>query len=186
MSALDTHIQTVISFYSSTIFERVGYTPTEALYASLGYGAIQVVATIPTLFLIDTKGRRTLTLTVSMLRTLRVGVLECLRRADLPPYVHFPLSCRSVSSRRKGHSRRDLTVWKPSRQDRAGCPVSSPMIVTVLKSTDLVRPKLRLPLHHRLLSRRRTRRLPILCRGVPNHPARAGYGMGRLHQQYFR
>ncbi|KAK2804073.1 hypothetical protein FQN51_002604 [Onygenales sp. PD_10] len=41
---------------------NVGYTPVEALYASLGYGAIQVVATIPTLFLIDTKGRRTLTL----------------------------------------------------------------------------------------------------------------------------
>jgi len=52
----------IISFYSSTIFENVGYTPTEALYASLGYGAVQVVATIPTLFLIDTKGRRTLTL----------------------------------------------------------------------------------------------------------------------------
>ncbi|EME88793.1 uncharacterized protein MYCFIDRAFT_51227 [Pseudocercospora fijiensis CIRAD86] len=52
----------IISFYSSTIFENVGYTPTQALYASLGYGAIQVVSTIPTLFLIDTKGRRTLTL----------------------------------------------------------------------------------------------------------------------------
>lgn len=52
----------VISFYSSTIFENVGYTPTQALYASLGYGAVQVVFTIPTLFLIDTKGRRTLTL----------------------------------------------------------------------------------------------------------------------------
>lgn len=52
----------IISFYSSTIFTDVGYTPTQALYASLGYGAIQVVATIPTLFLIDTKGRRTLTL----------------------------------------------------------------------------------------------------------------------------
>lgn len=55
----------VISFYSSTIFERVGYSATQALYASLGYGAIQVVSTIPTLFLIDTKGRRALTLTVS-------------------------------------------------------------------------------------------------------------------------
>ena len=55
----------VISFYSSSIFLNVGYTPTEALYASLGYGAIQVLATIPTLFLIDTKGRRTLTLIVS-------------------------------------------------------------------------------------------------------------------------
>ncbi|KAJ5358928.1 uncharacterized protein N7496_011341 [Penicillium cataractarum] len=52
----------IISFYSSTIFENVGYTPVQALYASLGYGAIQVVSTIPTLFLIDTKGRRTLTL----------------------------------------------------------------------------------------------------------------------------
>ncbi|KAM5344415.1 hypothetical protein ACJ41O_012951 [Fusarium nematophilum] len=52
----------IISFYSSTIFTDAGYSPTEALYASLGYGAIQVVATIPTLFLIDTKGRRTLCL----------------------------------------------------------------------------------------------------------------------------
>ncbi|KAK1926001.1 putative sugar transporter [Papiliotrema laurentii] len=52
----------IISFYSSTIFTNVGYTAEQALYASLGYGAIQVVATIPTLFLIDTKGRRTLTL----------------------------------------------------------------------------------------------------------------------------
>ncbi|OWP05004.1 sugar transporter [Marssonina coronariae] len=52
----------VISFYSSTIFTNAGYSPTEALYASLGYGAVQVVFTIPTLFLIDTKGRRTLTL----------------------------------------------------------------------------------------------------------------------------
>ncbi|KAK9350588.1 putative facilitated glucose transporter [Lipomyces doorenjongii] len=52
----------IISFYSSTIFKDVGYTAPQALYASLGYGAIQVVSTIPTLFLIDTKGRRTLTL----------------------------------------------------------------------------------------------------------------------------
>ncbi|KAL1989434.1 hypothetical protein VTN49DRAFT_7245 [Thermomyces lanuginosus] len=52
----------IISFYSSTIFEDVGYTVDQALYASLGYGAVQVVSTIPTLFLIDTKGRRTLTL----------------------------------------------------------------------------------------------------------------------------
>lgn len=54
----------IISFYSSTIFTDVGYSPTQALYASLGYGAIQVVFTIPTLFLIDTKGRRTLCLIV--------------------------------------------------------------------------------------------------------------------------
>ncbi|PYH43027.1 putative facilitated glucose transporter [Aspergillus saccharolyticus JOP 1030-1] len=52
----------IISFYSSTIFEQAGYSATQALYASLGYGAIQVVFTIPTVFLIDTKGRRTLCL----------------------------------------------------------------------------------------------------------------------------
>ncbi|KAI4618931.1 hypothetical protein J4E83_005882 [Alternaria metachromatica] len=50
----------IISFYSSTIFTQVGFTDDQALYASLGYGALQVVSTIPTLFLIDTKGRRTL------------------------------------------------------------------------------------------------------------------------------
>ncbi|CZT02202.1 hypothetical protein WAI453_002558 [Rhynchosporium graminicola] len=52
----------IISFYSSSIFVRAGYTETEALYASLGYGAVQVIFTIPTLFLIDTKGRRKLCL----------------------------------------------------------------------------------------------------------------------------
>jgi len=52
----------IISFYSSTIFRNAGYTSDQALYASLGYGAVQVVFTIPTLFLIDTKGRRTLCL----------------------------------------------------------------------------------------------------------------------------
>ncbi|KAJ7895586.1 putative facilitated glucose transporter, partial [Mycena olivaceomarginata] len=52
----------IISFYSSTIFRNVGYTADQALYASLGYGALQFVSTIPTVFLIDTKGRRTLTL----------------------------------------------------------------------------------------------------------------------------
>lgn len=63
---------TVISFYSSTIFRNVGYSAEEALYASLGYGAIQVVFTIPTLFLIDTKGRRTLCMIVSHLHNAKV------------------------------------------------------------------------------------------------------------------
>ena len=52
----------IISFYSSTIFRNAGYSSDQALFASLGYGAIQVVSTIPTLFLIDTKGRRRLCL----------------------------------------------------------------------------------------------------------------------------
>ncbi|KAG9957031.1 MFS transporter, partial [Aureobasidium melanogenum] len=52
----------IISFYSSSIFTKAGYSNDQALFASLGYGAVQVVFTIPTLFLIDTKGRRTLCL----------------------------------------------------------------------------------------------------------------------------
>ncbi|WVQ69896.1 uncharacterized protein L199_008119 [Kwoniella botswanensis] len=52
----------IISFYSSTIFTDVGYTDDQALFASLGYGAVQVIFTIPTLFLIDTVGRRRLCL----------------------------------------------------------------------------------------------------------------------------
>ncbi|KAK5173035.1 uncharacterized protein LTR77_003157 [Saxophila tyrrhenica] len=60
----------IISFYSSTIFEQAGYSSTKALYASLGYGAIQVLSTIPTLFLIDSKGRRTLVLATFPLMAL--------------------------------------------------------------------------------------------------------------------
>ncbi|KAB8264277.1 hypothetical protein BDV32DRAFT_117595 [Aspergillus pseudonomiae] len=86
----------IISFYSSTIFEKVGYTPEQALYASLGYGAIQVVSTIPTLFLIDTKGRRTLTLATFPLMCifLLAGGLSLLndtgsRGAQIGPVVLF-------------------------------------------------------------------------------------------------
>ncbi|KAK5128685.1 hypothetical protein LTR85_000018 [Meristemomyces frigidus] len=42
----------IISFYSSTIFENVGYTATQALYASLGYGAIQVTFPLMCIFLL--------------------------------------------------------------------------------------------------------------------------------------
>ncbi|CAI6234895.1 unnamed protein product [Periconia digitata] len=52
----------IISFYSSSIFTEAGFSKDQALFASLGYGALQMVFTVPTLFLIDTKGRRTLTL----------------------------------------------------------------------------------------------------------------------------
>ncbi|KAJ7151459.1 sugar transporter [Mycena crocata] len=52
----------IISFYSSTIFRNVGFTADQALFASLGYGALQFVFTIPTVFMIDTQGRRKLCL----------------------------------------------------------------------------------------------------------------------------
>ncbi|KAM5358558.1 hypothetical protein ACJZ2D_015172 [Fusarium nematophilum] len=69
----------IISFYSSTIFRNVGYSQDQALFASLGYGAIQVVFTIPTLFLIDTKGRRFLTLaTFPMIFVYLFTIMYCL------------------------------------------------------------------------------------------------------------
>ncbi|ORY17464.1 putative facilitated glucose transporter [Clohesyomyces aquaticus] len=76
----------IISFYSSTIFEDVGYTSDQALYASLGYGAIQVVFTIPTLFLIDTQGRRKLCLITFPLMCLFLlaGGLSLLKDTGTP------------------------------------------------------------------------------------------------------
>jgi hypothetical protein len=73
----------------------VGYTADQALYASLGYGAIQVLATIPTLFLIDTKGRRTLCLIVSGLQAMQSYIVLTVR-ADLPPDVHLLARWRSL------------------------------------------------------------------------------------------
>jgi len=52
----------IISFYSSTVFVDNGSTPDEALFASLGFGALNFVFAIPALWLIDTFGRRSLLL----------------------------------------------------------------------------------------------------------------------------
>lgn len=46
--------ETVIAFYSSTIFLASNYTPTQALYASLGFGAVNFVFAWPAIFTIDT------------------------------------------------------------------------------------------------------------------------------------
>lgn len=76
----------------------MGYTPTQALYASLGYGAIQVVATIPTLFLIDTKGRRTLTLAVSANFVAIAVHRSNMRTIDIPWDVYFPFGSWLIST----------------------------------------------------------------------------------------
>lgn len=52
----------IIAFYSSTIFANSGFSARQALYASLGFGAINWVFCVPALFTIDTFGRRTLLL----------------------------------------------------------------------------------------------------------------------------
>lgn len=44
----------VIAFYSSTVFVLAHYTDHQALYASLGFGAINFLFGIPALFTIDT------------------------------------------------------------------------------------------------------------------------------------
>jgi hypothetical protein len=44
----------IIAFYSSTIFLRSGYSASQALYASLGFGAVNFVFAWPAIFTIDT------------------------------------------------------------------------------------------------------------------------------------
>ena len=105
----------VISFYSSSIFTRVNYTDTQALYASLGYGAVQVVFTIPTLFLIDTVGRRKLCLIVSGFCQSARAVLI----SDIPLDVHLPARRGSVDVEHHW-----VTSW-PSRSCRLVSCMSS-------------------------------------------------------------
>ena len=52
----------IIAFYSSTIFKSAGFTDRQALYASLGFGAINFLFAFPAIFTIDTFGRRSLLL----------------------------------------------------------------------------------------------------------------------------
>ncbi|KAI5450673.1 hypothetical protein NCC49_002930 [Naganishia albida] len=52
----------IIAFYSSTIFVEAGYSEREALYASLGFGAVNFLFAWPAVFTIDTFGRRSLLL----------------------------------------------------------------------------------------------------------------------------
>jgi sugar porter (SP) family MFS transporter len=52
----------IIAFYSSTIFVEGGYTERQALYVSLGFGAVNFLFAFPALFTIDTFGRRSLLL----------------------------------------------------------------------------------------------------------------------------
>jgi len=52
----------IIAFYSSTIFRQSGFSAREALYASLGFGAINFLFAIPAFYTIDTFGRRNLLL----------------------------------------------------------------------------------------------------------------------------
>jgi len=52
----------IIAFYSSSIFVRSGYSNSQALYASLGFGAVNFVFAFPAVFTIDTFGRRSLLL----------------------------------------------------------------------------------------------------------------------------
>ncbi|WWC73562.1 uncharacterized protein I206_107534 [Kwoniella pini CBS 10737] len=52
----------IMAFYSSTIFAEGGYTPQQALYASIGFGAVNFLFAWPAVFTIDTFGRRSLLL----------------------------------------------------------------------------------------------------------------------------
>ena len=43
----------IIAFYSSSLFVEAGYTPRQALYASVGFGAVNFVFAFPALITID-------------------------------------------------------------------------------------------------------------------------------------
>lgn len=45
----------VIAFYSSTVFSQAGYSDREALFASLGFGAVNFVFAFPALYTIDNR-----------------------------------------------------------------------------------------------------------------------------------
>jgi hypothetical protein len=61
-STSDISLQAVMAFYSSTIFVESGFNNNQALYASIGFGALNFVFAIPAIFTIDTFGRRSLLL----------------------------------------------------------------------------------------------------------------------------
>ncbi|TFK17255.1 sugar transporter [Coprinopsis marcescibilis] len=52
----------IIAFYSSTIFRNAGYSVTQALFASWGFGLVNWVFAFPAVWTIDTFGRRNLLL----------------------------------------------------------------------------------------------------------------------------
>ncbi|EAU81614.1 sugar transporter [Coprinopsis cinerea okayama7 len=52
----------IIAFYSSTIFRNAGYSMTQALFASWGFGLVNWVFAFPAVWTIDTFGRRNLLL----------------------------------------------------------------------------------------------------------------------------
>jgi Sugar (and other) transporter len=45
---------TVIAFYSSTVFSQAGYTDRQALFVSVGFGAVNFLFAFPAIFTIDT------------------------------------------------------------------------------------------------------------------------------------
>lgn len=76
----------IIAFYSSTIFSKAGFSDRQALYASLGFGAINFLFAFPAIFTIDTFGRRSLLLFTfpNMCWSLLVAGGGTLIQKDLP------------------------------------------------------------------------------------------------------
>jgi Sugar (and other) transporter len=50
----DLFVFTVIAFYSSTVFSQAGYTDRQALFVSVGFGAVNFLFAFPAIFTIDT------------------------------------------------------------------------------------------------------------------------------------
>jgi MFS family permease len=52
----------IMAFYSSTIFQEAGYTVSQCLWASFGFGLVNFIFAFPAIWTIDTFGRRNLLL----------------------------------------------------------------------------------------------------------------------------
>lgn len=67
------------------------------------------------------------------------------------------------------------------KSDQLSCKLK-PILNGIGASTNIL--EVCLPVHYCLLLGRGSCCFPVLSRGVPYDPERAGYGLGRVHQQH--
>jgi len=104
---------TVIAFYSSTVFAQAGYTDRQALFVSVGFGAVNFLFAFPAVFTIDT------CLLPPRLQTRDIfGLIHFCTLYSWPSYfTPFHLPADGVDT----ISRRLLLLDRPRRRQRPTC-----------------------------------------------------------------
>lgn len=145
---------TVIAFYSSSIFVDAGYSARQALYASLGFGAVNFLFAFPALFTIDT----------------------------CQPNHSFSYPCKLIIFFKPSWSSQLAPLYiSTDGLDPPRCwflLFNSHISWNYANWTHRI---LYLPLRSFLLSRRRTCTIHVLCGGVPTRSAGTRNGLGRFH-----